>query len=92
MIILNQNKNVIINFDSVSTIERNGHKISCYFKDSPCPLLLGDYPTDARAAEVLNKLYYSFDISMDAEAHGDGYVNTKIYFNMPENCFEMPEE
>lgn len=92
MIILNQNKNVIVNFDSVSTIERNGHKINCYFKDSPCPLLIGDYPTDKRAEEVLADFFECFMSGMDANMQSDGCTNSAIYFNMPSEYYMMPKE
>lgn len=87
MIILNQNKNIIVNFDSISTIERNGHKISCYFKDSPIPQLLGEYPTDKRANEVLNNIVEFYDDAIiesrnnDYEAH---YYNCHKAYIMPE--------
>lgn len=91
MIILNQNKHIMVNTDKITTIERNGHKINCYFNDSPCPQPLGDYPTDKRAQEVLMELFRCFDYTAAAEVRGDGYTNASINFDFPHQTYEMPE-
>ena len=88
MIIYNQTKTEIINFDSVSTIERNGHKISCYFKDSPCPLLLGDYPTNERAAKVLDEFFEYYSRMVVVDIRGTAQHDVYNYHQ----TFEMPEE
>ena len=92
MVIKVQKGNVIVNFDAVSTIERNGHKINCYFKDSLAPLLLGDYPTDKRAEKVLADIFECFMSKMDANMQSDGYTNSAIYFNIPSSFYIMPKE
>ena len=88
MVIKVQKGNVIVNFDTVSTIERNGHKINCYFKDSPCPLLLGDYPTDVRAQEVLNEFFNYYSITLINDVRGQAYHEIFNYHQV----YEMPKE
>ena len=92
MIIKTQDRRILINFDSLSSIERIGHKIRCYFQDTLCPQLLGDYPTDKRAQEVLDELYECFSWDLKAEIRGDGYTNQNVYYDMPKTIYSMPKE
>ena len=84
MVILSQDRTVIINFDTgIDTIERNGHKIIAYFH-TPHPYMIGDYPNDKRAQEVLEELFDVLNNPVMVDKHNT-YDTVHSYFK----TFEM---
>ncbi len=102
MIIVNQGKNTIVNFDRVETIyivadldgiEGVSYKI-CY-KTNSGRNKLGEYKTGARAKEVLKEIVEKYSSYLELKggvAFMQGGMNIQPnIFNIPK-VFEMPKE
>ena len=96
MIIVNQDKTSITNFDNINTLRttKAGRIISfdnSYRASEDCSDILGRYKTEERAKEVINKIneaYSDFEYYKYADAI-DPYMKTKYkYFD----TYEMPEK
>lgn len=78
MIIVSQDRSVIVNFDNVITIQIDNNetnkKISVYNIDSRLQVIIGKYKTEERAKKVLQEIINAYK----------GYNDNKVY--------EMPEE
>lgn len=95
MIIVSQDKEKIINFDNIKTIEldrETGFKSIIIFRETSevetgvCGLFIGHYATRERAKEVLQEIIKSYRNYRTAEC--DGYTNV-----LQETAvFEMPED
>lgn len=93
MIIVNQDKTVIINFDKVSHIyvQKNCIEYQCPYIEDFCGVL-GFYKTEERAKEILQEITKAVSV--------DQLVNRSISQNelellikmLPYNVYEMPEE
>lgn len=61
MIIINQDKTVIVNFDNINFIVKNDNEPIIYAKTKNEEIKLGEYATEERAKEVLNSIaeFYS---------------------------------
>ena len=61
MIIINQDKTVIVNFDNIQFIVKNDNEPIIYAKTKNGEIKLGEYTTEERAKEVLNSIteFYS---------------------------------
>ena len=95
MIIVSQDKEKIINFDNIKTIEldrETDFKSIIIFRETNevetgvCGLFIGHYTTRERAKEVLQEIIKSYRDYRTAEC--DGYTNV-----LQETAvFEMPED
>lgn len=78
MIIVSQDRSVIVNLDNVITIQidnkETNKKIYVYNIDSRLQVIIGKYDTEERAMEVLQEIVEQYK----------GYNDNKVY--------EMPEE
>ena len=94
MVILTQDKKMLVNFNNLITIEFHAAaKLVGYCKNQGyMPIPLGEYPTEERALEVLKEIYDCFNYSYDGEIRGDGYTNYNLTVNIPKDCYEMPEK
>ena len=85
MIIVNQNKNSIVNFDNILQVYRTECSIRCEDCNNSYGYL-GVYKTEERAKEVLKEIIKSYRDYRVAEC--DGYTNV-----LQETAvFEMPKE
>lgn len=92
MIIVSQDKEIIINFDNVQAINvhyQNKKQVCAWFNVDEDPngsVVLGEYKTEERAKEVLQEIITAYRDYRTAEC--DGYTNV-----LQETAvFEMPEE
>lgn len=95
MIIVSQDKNKIVNFNNIKTIELDREtdlKSIIIFRETNetetgvCGLFIGHYATKERAKEVLQEIIKSYRNYRTAEC--DGYTNV-----LQETAvFEMPED
>lgn len=90
MIIVSQDKKLMINFNNFKVITTNSNgQIGVWFncsEDSDDNALLGKYATEERAKEVLQEIIKSYRHYRTAEC--DGYTNV-----LEETAvFEMPEK
>ncbi len=90
MIIINQDKDKIINFDNMTRVYINfdeGDDDVCIRTETVDSLYedLGYYKTEARAKEVLQEIIEAYlECNAQSYSSGFGYVKNKV--------FEMPEE
>ena len=89
MIIVSQNKDIIANFDNITSLDTdqcNGvYVVECNFTNRN-NVYLGEYKSEERAKEVLQEIIKSYRYYRTAEC--DGYTNV-----LEETAvFEMPEE
>lgn len=92
MIIVSQDKNEIINFDNVESIDivvcldgTGGIPYRIYFETSSQREELGKYSTEERAKEVLQRIVETYEgCNASAVSTGYGYVKNRVY--------EMPED
>ena len=81
MLILNQKKNIVINFLNVSSVyvqDKNVQVLITFMEDS---LILGKYSTEERAKEVLNEIIELYKNQIN-----------KYHFTYVNNVYEMPKE
>ena len=81
MLILNQKKNIVINFLNVSSVyvqDKNLQVLITFMEDS---LILGKYNTEERAKEVLNEIIELYKNQIN-----------KYHFTYVNNVYEMPKE
>lgn len=81
MLILNQKKNIVINFLNVSSVyvqDKNVQVLITFMEDS---LILGKYNTEERAKEVLNEIIELYKNQIN-----------KYHFTYVNNVYEMPKE
>lgn len=81
MLILNQKKNIVINFLNVSSVyvqDKNVQVLITFMEDS---LILGKYNTEERAKEVLNEIIELYKNQIN-----------KYHFKYVNNVYEMPKE
>lgn len=81
MLILNQKKNIVINFFNVSSVyvqDKNVQVLITFMEDS---LILGKYNTEERAKEVLNEIIELYKNQIN-----------KYHFTYVNNVYEMPKE
>lgn len=95
MIIVSQDKNKIVNFNNIKTIELDREtdlKSIIIFRETNetetgvCGLFIGHYATKERAKEVLQEIIKSYRNYRTAEC--DGYTNVL----QETTVFEMPED
>lgn len=95
MIIVSQDKNKIVNFNDIKTIEldrETDFKSIIIFRETNetetgvCGLFIGHYATKERAKEVLQEIIKSYRNYRTAEC--DGYTNVL----QETTVFEMPED
>lgn len=83
MIIVSQDKNIIVNFDNIAHIfiskDSDKHYLIKYGKMNSSSELLGVYPTEERAKEVLQEIILTY--TGGAIVEYNGYIS-----------FEMPKE
>lgn len=89
MIIVSQDKEKIINFDNIKTIEldrETGFKSIIIFRETSevetgvCGLFIGHYATRERAKEVLQRIVETYeDCNASAVSTGYGYVKNRVY-------------
>lgn len=87
MIIVNQNRDEIINFEKMNDIyvSKSGEVRACANMED-CVYVLGEYKTEERAKEVLKDIIEAYRDYRTAEC--DGYTNV-----LQETAvFEMPEK
>ncbi len=92
MIIVNQNRDIIVNFDNiesidiVATLDGTGEvPYQIYYETSAKREKLGEYKTEERAKEVLREIINTYkDCNIGGFGLEYGYVANKVY--------EMPEE
>lgn len=93
MIIVSQDRDLIINFDNVTVIgiaQNNSKEIDSITVDKE-EQYLGEYKTEERAKEVLAEIIKSYRDYRTAE--GDGYTDSCNKFVLQETAvFEMPED
>lgn len=75
MIIISQDKTIIINFDNVEFITKNDNSPYIYARTNKAEIMIGKYKNEERALEVLNSL-------------SDAIINN-IFLN--KNIYKMPE-
>ncbi len=80
MIIISQDRTVIINFDNIHLITKNDDSPYIFARTSVAEVMLGKYKTDQRALEVLNSL-------SDAISNN---ISNNIIFN--KKIYIMPEK
>lgn len=81
MIILNQKKDIVINFSNVVSIyvqEKNVQVLMTFIEDS---LILGKYATEERAKEVLDEIIELYKKQTN-----------KYHYTSVNNVYEMPKE
>ena len=81
MIILNQKKDIIINFSNVVSIyvqEKNVQVLMTFIEDA---LILGKYKTEERAKEVLDEIIELYKKQTN-----------KYHYTSVNNVYEMPKE
>ena len=85
MIIVSQDKRMIINFDNIVGIvirkntDENVYQIQCKSENEKNKRIIGKYDTEERAKEVLQEIITAYT--------GDGIVEYNGYIS-----FEMPKE
>ena len=87
MIILNQKKDIVINFSNVVSIyvqEKNVQVLMTFIEDS---LILGKYATEERAKEVLNEIIETIKAKSNIVIDTEG-----IKTELTDNVYEMPKE
>lgn len=93
MIIVSQDRDLIINFDNVTVIgiaQNNSKEIDSITVDKE-EQYLGEYKTEERAKEVLAEIIKSYRDYRTAEC--DGYTDSCNKFVLQETTvFEMPED
>lgn len=93
MIIVSQDRDLIINFDNVTVIgiaQNNSKEIDSITVDKE-EQYLGEYKTEERAKEVLAEIIKSYRDYRTAEC--DGYTVSCNKFVLQETvAFEMPED
>ncbi|MEE1389269.1 MAG: hypothetical protein U0M00_01680 [Clostridia bacterium] len=93
MIIVSQDRDLIINFDNVTVIgiaQNNSKEIDSITVDKE-EQYLGEYKTEERAKEVLAEIIKSYRDYRTAEC--DGYTDSCNKFVLQETAvFEMPED
>ncbi len=93
MIIVSQDRDLIINFDNVTVIgiaQNNSKEIDSITVDKE-EQYLGEYKTEERAKEVLAEIIKSYRDYRTAEC--DGYTDFCNKFVLQETAvFEMPED
>lgn len=87
MIIVSQDRDLIINFDNVTVIgiaQNNSKEIDSITVDKE-EQYLGEYKTEERAKEVLQRIVETYEYcNASAVSTGYGYVKNRVY--------EMPED
>ena len=82
MIIVSQNKDIIANFDNITSLDTNQcngvYVVECNFTNRN-NVYLGEYKTEKRAKEVLDWIVTCY--TGDGKVQNDGFV-----------CMEMPKE
>ena len=88
MIILNQKKDIIINFSNVISIyvqEKNVQVLMSFIQDA---LILGKYATEERAKEVLQEIVKTYIESKKTQEatsiFGFSTIPSNTYYEMPE--------
>lgn len=94
MIIINQNKNEIINFDNIERIDITASKDSlCYnvnFETAIARGVLGNYATEERAKEVLQEIVNLFGIR---KIENKRYEESDLIMKFKKQAiYEMPKE
>ena len=89
MIIKNQNKTVIINFNNVNYIAIDDNNPSIFLRtNNNAEITLGIYKTKKRAKEVLQEIveaYVDSKKSKEAQAiFGYSVISSNTYYEMPE--------
>lgn len=85
MIIVSQDKRMIINFDNIVGIvirkntDENVYQIQCKSENEKNKRIIGKYDTEERAKEVLDWIVTCY--TGDGKVQNDGFV-----------CMEMPKE
>lgn len=77
MIIINQYKDIIINFDNVEFITKNNNSPCIYARTNKAEIMIGKYKNEERALEVLDEISEIYCL----EKEGNHYSK----FIMPEN-------
>lgn len=94
MIIVSQNKELIINFNNVIGIQNNESRVGARFIDGSS-LTFGTYKTEERAKEVLNEIVNRRAV-IELYKYSDNGVREILLNRMPEekvvfDTYEMPE-
>lgn len=95
MIIVNQDKTNIVNFDNIINIKYTdftyiggGHEIYCYGTKTEA-IILGTYKTEERVKEVLQEIVNAIVCSRKAEeakgVFGFPFIESNTYYQMPED-------
>lgn len=87
MIILNQKKDIAINFSNVISVYRQGKNVQVLMTFIKDALILGEYKTEERAKEILQEIikYYNSLKRKSVYAMGDSNFTfeEKFYYEMP---------
>ncbi len=97
MIIVSQDKRMIINFDNVIGIvirknnEENVYQIQCKSGNEASKRILGKYETEERAKEVLQEIIKQYKNLITSYKKGrSDYPIETLFFDR--NVYEMPKE
>ena len=93
MIIVSQDKDVIVNFDNVGNIwinnplENDDGKFEIIAENYLNNTVIGDYKTEERAKEILQEIIEFYEISKRYESKNGVIVfqDNKFVYEMPEN-------
>ena len=101
MIIVGQEKDIIINFNNIESIEignveENGGKAVIYVRTvSDYFYKIGEYATEERAKEVLKKIIESYELTENYKNLGKDFIlNTELIdeYSKKVIVYKMPKE
>lgn len=92
MLIRSQDKRIIINMNSITTIDVVGNSIVAFNEVDNCNTI-GEYSTKERAMKVLDMIQICYRANKYAEAmNKTPSINNTYVKGMPFGSFQMPQE
>lgn len=98
MIIVNQDKNRIVNFDNILDIhtQKSGEKSLIFVETERYAIFLGEYETEERAKAIIREIKISYQRNAVIKITSDKDIQDQIFNLLQENgidfdTYEMPE-